>query len=123
MDIISKKKSKQLGFIGDSLEKIKSFPKMVTKKIGYALRYAQRGEKHDHAKPFKGLGPGNFEIVEDFSTDTYRAVYTVKFDSVVYVLHAFQKKSKTGIKTPQKEIELIKERYKIAKERNDETKK
>ncbi len=123
MDIISKKKSKQLGFIGDSLEKIKSFPKMVTKKIGYALRYAQRGEKHDHAKAFKGLGPGNFEIVEDFSTDTYRAVYTVKFESVVYVLHAFQKKSKTGIKTPQKEIDLIKERYKIAKERNDETKK
>lgn len=91
--------------------------------MGYALRYAQCGEMHVHAKPFKGLGPGNFEIVEDFSGDTYRAIYIVKFESAVYVLHAFQKKSKKGIKTPQKEIALIKERYKIAKELNDETKK
>ncbi len=123
MDITAKAKTtKALGFIGDSLERIQEFPKSVSRKVGYALRYAQRGEKHEHSKPFKGLGPGNFEIVEDFSGDTYRAVYTVRFKSAVYVLHAFQKKSKTGIKTPQKEIDLIKERYKIAKERDNEEK-
>jgi phage-related protein len=72
MDIINKTKpSRKLGFIGDSLEKIRSFPVAVTKKIGYALRYAQRGEKHDHVKPLKGLGPGIFEIVEDFSSGIY----------------------------------------------------
>ena len=120
---IKTKSSKNLGFIGDTLEKIRNFPTAVSKRIGYALRYAQCGEKHEHAKPFKGLGPGNFEIVEDFSGNTYRAVYTVRFENTVYVLHAFQKKSKTGIKTPQKEIDLIKERYKIAKERDDEEKK
>jgi phage-related protein len=123
MDIIRLKDSRDLGFIGDSLERIRTFPKVVSKRVGYALRYAQRGEMHPHAKPFKGLGSGNFEIVEDFSGDTYRAVYTVRFESAVYVLHAFQKKSKKGIKTPKKEIDLIKERYRIAKERDDETKK
>ncbi len=76
--------------------------------MGYALYLAQCGEKHPDAKPLKGFkGAVILEVVEDFDTDTYRAVYTVKFEGVVYVLHAFQKKSKRGIATPKQDIELI----------------
>ena len=84
--------------------------------MGYALGVAQLGGKHPHAKPWKGEGPGVFEIVEDHRGDTYRAVYTVQFAEVVYVLHAFQKKSKAGIKTPQDEVKLIGERLKRAQQ-------
>ena len=80
--------------------------------MGYALGLAQLGGKHPHAKPWKGEGSGVFEIVEDHRGDTYRAVYTVRFAEVVYVLHAFQKKSKAGIKTPQDDVKLIGERLK-----------
>lgn len=83
--------------------------------MGFALYMAQIGRMHGSAKPLKGFGgAGVVEIVDDHQGDTYRAVYTVKFDSAVYVLHAFQKKSKKGIKTPQEEIELIKRRLKAA---------
>jgi phage-related protein len=78
------------------------------------LGLAQLGAKHPKAKPWKGEGPGIFEIVEDHRGDTFRAVYTVRFADVVYVLHAFQKKSKTGIKTPQDDVNLIAERLKRA---------
>ncbi len=85
--------------------------------IGYALFEAQKGQKSDAAKPLKGFrGAGVLEIIERFDGDTYRAVYTVKFQKIVYVLHCFQKKSKSGIKTPQQEIDLIKQRLKIAEE-------
>lgn len=121
MDIIKKNSTaRDLTFIGNSQEMIAEFPQAVKKKVGYALRFAQWGLKHEHAKPFKGLGSGVFEIVEDFSSDTYRAVYVVRLKHAIYVLHAFQKKSKVGIKTPQKEIDLIKARLKIAKEIDDE---
>jgi phage-related protein len=82
--------------------------------MGYAFRLAQLGTRHPKAKPWKGEGPGVFEIVEDHRGDTYRAVYTVRFADVVYVLHAFQKKSKIGIKTPQDDVNLIAERLKRA---------
>ena len=82
--------------------------------MGYALGLAQLGTRHPKAKPWKGEGPGVFEIVEDHRGDTYRAVYTVRFADVVYVLHAFQKKSKIGIKTPQDDVNLIAERLKRA---------
>lgn len=82
--------------------------------MGYALGVAQLGGKHPHAKPWKGEGPGIFEIVEDHRGDTYRAVYTVRFAGMVYVLHAFQKKSKSGIKTPQNDVKLIADRLKQA---------
>ncbi|WP_293157143.1 type II toxin-antitoxin system RelE/ParE family toxin [Okeania sp. SIO2C9] len=72
-------------------------------------------------KPLKGLGGGIIEIVEYFDGDTYRAVYTVKLKGVIYVIHAFQNKSKKGIKTPQKDIELIKQRLKIAQQHFDES--
>jgi len=82
--------------------------------MGFALGLAQLGAQHPKAKPWKGEGPGIFEIVEDHRGDTFRAVYTVRFADVVYVLHAFQKKSKTGIKTPQDDVNLITERLERA---------
>jgi phage-related protein len=85
--------------------------------IGYALYIAQRGGKHADAKPLRGFGgPGIVEIVEDHAGGTYRAVYTVRLAGRIYVLHVFQKKSKSGIKTPKPEIELIKSRLKRAEE-------
>ena len=91
-----------------------AFPTEVQDEMGYALGLAQLGAKHPKAKPWKGEGAGIFEIVEDHRGDTFRAVYTVRFAEAVYVLHAFQKKSKTGIKTPQDDINLIAERLKRA---------
>jgi len=85
--------------------------------MGYALYQAQLGLKAPLAKPLRGFGgAGVLEIVEDHRGDTYRAVYTVKFSDFVYVLHAFQKKSKKGIATPKPDIDLIKKRLKIAEE-------
>lgn len=85
--------------------------------MGYALYQAQVGLKASSAKPLRGFGgAGIFEIVEDHQTDTYRAVYTVKFSELVYVLHAFQKKSKKGIATPKLDIDLIKKRLRVAEE-------
>lgn len=87
------------------------------RQIGYALYFTQLGDKHPSAKPLKGFGcAGVLDLIEDHDGDTYRAVYTVKFSGAVYVLHAFQKKSKSGIKTPQHIIALIKERLKLAEE-------
>ncbi len=104
-------------WIASSLDDLKDFPEEVQQAIGYALYLAQCGEKHPDAKPFKNFkGAGVLEVVEDFDGDTYRAVYTVKFKGVIYVLHAFQKKSKHGIATPKQDIELIKARFKRAEE-------
>lgn len=99
------------------MEDLKEFPKQVQKAVGTALYLAQTGGKAADAKPLTGIvkGGGVLEIVEDFDGDTYRAVYTVKPAGAVYVLHAFQKKSKQGIATPKHEIDLIKARYEEAK--------
>ena len=86
----------------------------MRREVGYALFVAQNGEKADSAKPLKGFGGGILEVVENHDGDTYRAVYTVRFASAVYVLHAFQKKSKAGIKTPKKDMDLIEARLKAA---------
>jgi len=91
--------------------------------MGYALFVAQQSEKHPQAKVLTGFGgAGVLEIVEDFRGDTFRAVYTVKFAGAVYVLHAFQKKSKSGATTPHREMELVKQRLReaerIAKEKH-----
>jgi len=89
----------------------------VRRIIGYALYLAQLGQKHIDSKPLKGFGgAGVLEVVEDFDGNAYRAVYTVKLAGVVYVLHAFQKKSKKGSKTPQTEIEKVRARLKLAEE-------
>ncbi len=108
---------KPVEWVGSSLEDLKDFPEEVQQAVGYALYLAQCGEKHPWAKPLKGFkGAGVLEVVEDFDGDTYRAVYTVKLAGVIYVLHAFQKKSKQGIATPQQDIELMETRLKRAKE-------
>ena len=108
---------KKLNFIGSSREDLRGFPDEVKQDIGYALFEAQKGQKSEAAKPLKGFGgAGVLEIIERFDGDTYRAVYTVRFREVVYVLHCFQKKSKSGIKTPQQDIELIQRRLRAAEE-------
>jgi phage-related protein len=84
--------------------------------MGAALGVAQFGGKHLSAKPWSGQRPGIFEIVEDHSGDTYRAVYVVRFREVVYVLHAFQKKSPKGIKTARPDVELVARRLRVAQE-------
>jgi phage-related protein len=101
-------------WIGDSLEAVRSFPPAVKDEIGFALYQAQTGNKHVNAKPMTGMGPGILEIVSDFRGDTFRAVYFVRVEKKVYVLHAFQKKSKRGIATPKSEIDLIRQRLKRA---------
>jgi phage-related protein len=106
---------KPLRWVASSKKDLLAFPEDVRQEIGYALYFAQAGDMHPAAKPLKGFhGAGVLEIVEDQKGATYRAVYTVKFAAVVYVLHAFQKKSTKGIATPQHEIELIKDRLKLA---------
>ena len=108
---------KPVAWIGSSKEDLSAFPEEVKDSIGFALYVAQQGGKHRDAKPLRGFGgAGILEIVDDFDGDTYRAVYTVRLAGRVYVLHVFQKKSKTGIKTPKAEISLIQSRLKRAEE-------
>lgn len=92
------------------------FPEPVKDAVGVALSVAQFGGKHPSAKPWKGEGPGVLEVVEDFRGDTYRAVYTVRFAKAVYVLHAFQKKSPSGIRTRGTDVELVAKRLEWASE-------
>ena len=109
-------REKALHWVGSAKKDYLDFPAEVQSEMGYALGLAQLGSKHPHAKPWKGEGPGVLEIVEDHRGDTYRAVYTVRFAAAVYVLHAFQKKSKAGIKTPQEDVRLIAQRLKRAQQ-------
>jgi len=104
-------------WVATSLEDLKGFPDEVRHVMGYALYLAQVGQKHLHAKPLKGFGgAGVLEVVEDFDGNAYRAVYTVKLAGAIYVLHAFQKKSKKGAKTPQVDIEKVRARLTLAEE-------
>lgn len=105
---------KPVVWLGDSLRALRSFPPTVQDEMGYALFLAQRGGRHLSAKSLHGIGSGVIEVVSDHRGDTFRAVYTVRLADRVFVLHAFQKKSKRGIATPQTEIELIKRRLKRA---------
>jgi len=105
---------KVLYWIGASKKELGALPGEVVDVFGYALHLAQTGLKHPQAKPLKGFD-GVFEVVESFKKDAYRAVYAVKFENSVYVLHCFQKKSKQGIKTPKPNLEVIRERLKAAK--------
>jgi phage-related protein len=104
-------------WIGSSRSDLLDFLDEVKNLLGYALYLAQRGGKHVDAKPLQGFGgAGNLEVVADHRGDTYRAVYTVRLAGRVYVLHAFQKKSKSGIKTPKAAIDSIKSRLKRAEQ-------
>lgn len=108
---------KPLFWLGDARKTVQGFPSEARQVFGYGLHLAQTGGKHPAAKPLRGFhGSGVLEIVEDFDGDTYRAVYTVKLAGAVYVLHAFKKKAKKGIATPQREIGVIKKRLKQARE-------
>jgi len=105
-----------LFWVGSAKNDLLGFPEAVKDEMGVALSVAQFGGKHPNAKPWKGEGPGVLEIVEDHRGDTYRTVYTVKFERAVYVLHAFQKKSPKGKKTAQSDVELISRRLRAASE-------
>jgi len=114
---------KPVVWVGSSRDDLRAFPDPVQDRIGFALYVAQRDGKHTSAKVLSGFGgAGILEVVKDFRGDTFRAVYTVKYRDSVYVLHAFQKKSKTGRETPRRDIELIHQRLRqaelIARERN-----
>ena len=106
---------KELIWLGSTLNDIKSFPDEVQDEMGYALHCAQIGETPQSAKLFKGHGSGVYEIASSFNTDAYRAVYIVNLDDCLYVLHAFQKKSKSGIKTPKTDLNVIETRLKLLK--------
>jgi phage-related protein len=113
---------KPLIWVGSSRDDLREFPDPVQDHMGYALYVAQRGGRHRDSKALSGFGgAGVVEVIRGFRGDTFRAVYTVRFAGAVYVLHAFQKKSKTGRETPRRDIELIQQRLReaeqIAKER------
>lgn len=107
-------------FLGSSLSDLKEFPEEVQDVMGYAIYKAQVGEKHPSAKPLTGdpafRGAGVLEVVDKFDGNAFRVVYTVRFSTVVYVLHAFQKKANAGISTPLSEIRRIKARLKMARD-------
>lgn len=105
---------KPLVFVADSRRVLKNFPKAVQEHVGFALYQAQMGGKHVDAKPMKMAEGGVLEVVSDYQGNTFRAVYTVRLKKAVYVLHAFQKKSKHGIATPRNIVDLIKQRLQRA---------
>jgi phage-related protein len=107
---------KPLDWVGSSKRDFLTFPAAVKDEMGNALGLAQFGRKHPKTKPWKGQGPGVFEAIDDHDGNTYRAVYTVRFREIVYVLHAFQKKSPRGIKTARIDIELVARRLKAAQQ-------
>jgi phage-related protein len=108
---------KHVLWVGSSKKDLMAMPDEVKSAFGFALYLAQQGKKHQNAKPLKGFsGAGVLEVVEDYLGDTFRAVYTVKIAEVIYVLHCFQKKSKRGIETPKQEIDLIRDRLKMAQD-------
>jgi phage-related protein len=108
---------RRITWVRGALRDFATFPSPVQDRVMFALRMAAQGEKADSAKPMKGLGAGVFEIALRHRGDAYRIVYAVQLDEDIWVLHAFRKKSKTGIKTPRHEIDLIRERIRRVRER------
>ena len=112
---------KPVRWIGSSLKDLRELPGIVQDHMGYALYVAQCGGKHRDAKTLNGFGgAGVVEVVTDFRSDTFRAVYTVRYAEAVYVLHVFQKKSKSGRETPHRDIELVRRRLREAAEISEE---
>ena len=109
---------KPVRFVGTSRRVLRSFPAPVRQNLGYALYVAQKGGRAGNAKALRGIvtGAGVLEVVEDHDGNAYRAVYTVRFEGVVYVLHVFQKKSKRNVSTPKVTIDLIRTRYEAARQ-------
>lgn len=111
---------KPLVWIGSAKDDLSAFPETAKKDIGHALFVAQQGGKAPSVKPLKGFGgAGVLEVVDDYDGDTYRAVYTVRFGERIYVLHAFQKKAKSGIATPKGDLARIQARLKRAQEEHE----
>lgn len=114
---------KPLEWIGSSKRDLRALPDEVMDVFGYALHLAQAGGKHAQAKPLQGFGSaGVLEVVEDWRGNAYRAVYTVRFEERVFVLHVFQKKSKSGIETPKPDRDLMRKRLQVAARRAKELK-
>jgi phage-related protein len=109
-----------LFWVASSKKDLLAMPEPAVRAIGTARGVAQYGGKHPSAKPWKGEGPGILEVVEDFDGDTFRATYTVRFAEAVFVLHCFQKKSPTGMKTAKPDIELVGRRLKAARREYEE---
>jgi phage-related protein len=110
------KGERPLDWVGSSKKDFLSFPEPVRSEMGNALGLAQFGGRHPSAKQWKGEGAGVFELVDRHDGDTYRAVYTVHFQEVVYVMHAFQKKSPKGVRTDRRDIELVTSRLRLAQQ-------
>jgi len=104
-----------LHWVGSSKKDLLAFPSHVVDDLGYALSVVQHGGTPPSAKAWKGEGAGVFELVEEHRGDAFRAVYTVRFEKAVYVLHCFQKKSPSGVRTAQQDVVLIRERLKTAR--------
>lgn len=108
-------------WVGSSRRDLREFPELVQNQMGYALYVAQCGGRHRSAKSLKGFGgAGVVEVIQDFQGDTFRAVYTVRFEEAVYVLHVFQKKSKKGSETPWRDSNLIQQRLREVREIHEE---
>ena len=105
---------KSVEWVGSSKADLKRFPDPVQNRMGFAIYRAQLGRQHRDTKPLKGFGSGVVEVVACHDGDTFRAVYTVRFETAVYVLHAFQKKAKRGIATPKRELGLVRRRLQAA---------
>ena len=111
---------KQVQWVGSSKADLKRFPDAVQDRMGFAIYQAQAGGRHRDAKPLKGFGAGVLQVAARHGGDAYRAVYTVRFASAVYVLHAFRKKAKRGVATPKRELDLIGRRLRAAGRHHDE---
>ena len=109
------RKLRPIIWLGNSRRNILAFPEPARKRIGDELQLIQFGGMPRSAKPFKGVGPGVIEIAVRHDRDAYRCVQAVRLGGAIYVLHAFQKKSRTGIATPREDVDLIRQRYKEAK--------
>ena len=111
---------KQVQWVGSSKADLKRFPDAVQDRMGFAIYQAQAGGRHRAAKPLKGFGAGVLQVAARHGGDAYRAVYTVRFESAVYVLHAFRKKAKRGVATPRQDLDLIRRRLHAAGRHHDE---
>jgi len=108
--------TRPISWLKAALRDFEAFPTEVQLEVRRALTVAAEGGKSDKAKPFKGVDGGVFEIALRHRGDAFRAIYAVRIGADLWVIHAFQKKSKTGIKTPKAEVDLIRERLKRLKE-------
>jgi phage-related protein len=112
---VGPKRLRALVWLVDSLNRLQSFPPSVRQKLGFALYQAQIGQTNENAKMLRGFGETVWQVRAGDASGTYRAVYIAQFEEAVYVLHAFQKKSKSGIATPQRELHLIQQRLQLAR--------